>query len=292
MCTRSRWATITPIASRSSWQQIRAARDTHATRGGVYGRQLKAKIERIVGRCQQVKRLVDGLTEEVEELYALTHRTEKRRRLDEGAPDQGLLDAPEALPHAAHRDDEGDQPGQGEDPYGNDEGDDQSDQSDQGEEDDTTLMEMLHHELGEPAGRLWEIRTSARSRRTYRIQHLADSSDVADLHYEYARIAKKGAATFALQVNSLLLDGRKRLGTLPDNADVVAIPWRQQAEPLSAARRGGLCMDWRGGAPSSARAKLARKLNKSSNPLADPVVVAASFMAERRRCSCSTWRYT
>ena len=240
-----------------------STQDVQPSRGGVYGKQLKAKIERIVGRCQQVKRLVDGLTEEVEELYALTHRSEKRRRVEEDAPGQDRHDdTPETQRYEDHHEDREDQPGMDEVSHGRDERDDQSEQPDQGEEDDATLMEMLHHELGEPAGRLWAIRTSARSRRTYRIQYLADSSDVADLHYEYARIAKKGAATFALQANSLLIDGRKRLSTLPDNADVIAIPWRDQAEPPSAMRRGGFQMDWRGGAPSSARAKLARKLSR------------------------------
>ena len=237
-------------------------------RRGGYGKQLKEKIERIAGRCRQVKRLAEGLCQEIEELYDMTHRPEKRRR----AAGEGEAEEPdrpgEEPPTQPY--DEVPEPGDVERGQAHNQHGEDADSSNSEIEDDNALRDLLHNELGAPEGRLWTIRTGIRSRRSYEFQYLSDRLDIADLHFEYARVAKKGAVTFALQADSILIDGKKRLESLSNGSPLIAVPWKEDTDPPSSMRRGGVNQH-RGGAAASARSKLARKLNKSAAPVTDPV---------------------
>ena len=113
----------------------------------------------------------------------------------------------------------------------------------------------------------FRLKTSSRSRRTYSIGYLDNQTTVGDLHFEFARVSKRGARQFRLVQAGVVLDGVLRLGMVDADIDILVEPHSYDdlgESPLSARRRGGDC---RAGAPSSVRSKIARKISKSSQPI-------------------------
>ena len=113
----------------------------------------------------------------------------------------------------------------------------------------------------------FRLKTSSRSRRTYSIGYLDNQTTVGDLHFEFARVSKRGARQFRLVQAGVILDGVLRLGMVDADIDILVEPHSYDdlgESPLSARRRGGDC---RAGAPSSVRSKIARKISKSAQPI-------------------------
>ena len=108
--------------------------------------------------------------------------------------------------------------------------------------------------------RVFRIRSSDRARRSYDIGYLCDLDTVGDLHFEYARVARRGANGFCLVQDGTRLKGTWKLGRIDEKTAIMAPSYDGEAlgSPLSCKRRGG--------SPSSIRSKIARKLSKSSNP--------------------------
>ena len=108
--------------------------------------------------------------------------------------------------------------------------------------------------------RVFRIRSSDRARRSYDIGYLCDLDTVGDLHFEYARVARRGANGFCLMQEGTRLKGTWKLGRIDEKTPIMAPSYDGEAlgSPLSCKRRGG--------SPSSIRSKIARKLSKSSNP--------------------------
>ena len=119
----------------------------------------------------------------------------------------------------------------------------------------------------DPPARTFTLRSQQRSRRHYKISYLDDDCTVGDLHFEFARIAKRGALLFQLVQANVPPVGTQSLRELDHTIDIMVSIYdfaNQGQEPPSARRRGGFL---RGGAPSSVRARLARKIGKSAQPL-------------------------
>ena len=113
----------------------------------------------------------------------------------------------------------------------------------------------------------FRLKTSCRSRRTYSIGYLDNQTTVGDLHFEFARVSKRGARQFRLVQAGVILDGVLRLGMVDADIDILVEPHSYDdlgQSPLSARRRGGDC---RAGAPSSVRSRIARKISKSAQPI-------------------------
>ena len=94
--------------------------------------------------------------------------------------------------------------------------------------------------------------------RVLNLPYIEADNFVADIHFEIARITKRAAWSFELRVQDQLAHGHMRLRQLGDVLHFQGVARsandRANSCPLSAMRRGG--------AASSVRAKMARKLHK------------------------------
>ena len=89
----------------------------------------------------------------------------------------------------------------------------------------------------------FRLKTSSRSRRTYSIGYLDNQTTVGDLHFEFARVSKRGARQFRLVQAGVILDGVLRIGMVDADIDILVEPHSYDdlgESPLSARRRGGL----------------------------------------------------
>ena len=108
------------------------------------------------------------------------------------------------------------------------------------------------------------VQMGERARRKYNLSYVEPNASIGDIHFETARVTKRGAMTFELQQHGQTLDGTTVLHTLGKRIHLWGIARAEQVRhlsPRSAKRRGG-CRVWTGGAPSSLRAKLSRRLTK------------------------------
>ena len=124
------------------------------------------------------------------------------------------------------------------------------------------------------------IQSAPAGRRSYEIGYLnpVDSS-IADLHFEWARVARRGALTFQLCFWGAPLEGWRCLNNVPVGSRIEAWAWYDDGgeEPLSSLRvqrrprgkgRGreggrrpgeGVHPPWRGGSPSQIRYRILKK---------------------------------
>ena len=89
--------------------------------------------------------------------------------------------------------------------------------------------------------RTFKIRTSDRARRSYDIGYLCDLDTVGDLHFEYARVSRRGANGFCLFQDGIKLKGTWRLGRIDDKTVIMAPTHDGESlgSPVSCKRRGG-----------------------------------------------------
>ena len=65
----------------------------------------------------------------------------------------------------------------------------------------------------EEPSRVFRVRSSDRAKRSYDIGYLSDLDTVGDLHFEYARVSRRGANGFCLVQEGIRLRGTWKLGT-------------------------------------------------------------------------------
>ena len=106
----------------------------------------------------------------------------------------------------------------------------------------------------------FRVRTSDLAPRSYDIGYLCDLDTVGDLHFEYARVSRRGANGFCLIQDGIRLKGTWKLERIDDKTIIMAPTHDGESlgSPISCKRRGG--------SPSSIRSKIARKLSKATNP--------------------------
>ena len=110
--------------------------------------------------------------------------------------------------------------------------------------------------------RTFKIRASDRARRSYDIGYLCDLDTVGDLHFEYARVSRRGASGFCLIQDGTRLKGAWKLGRIDDKTAIMAPT--HDGESLGSL----ISCKRRGGSPSSIRSKIARKALQSHQPSA------------------------
>ena len=115
---------------------------------------------------------------------------------------------------------------------------------------------------------LVSVRAGPRARITYPFYYFRPHSLVHEVHFEYARISRRGALTFHLTQWGQPLLGWVRLDTLIQG-EVLEAPRflandQQEEEPLSSCDEPPRM--WRGGSPSKIRAAVARKISQCENP--------------------------
>ena len=88
--------------------------------------------------------------------------------------------------------------------------------------------------------RTFKIRTSDRARRYYDIGYLCDLDTVGDLHFEYARVSRRGANGFCLVQDGIKLKGTWKLGRIDDKTVIMAPSYDGESlgSPVSCKRRG------------------------------------------------------
>ena len=108
------------------------------------------------------------------------------------------------------------------------------------------------------------IQFGVRARRRYNLSYIEPNATIGDVHFEAARVTKRGALTFELQQHGQTLSGTTVLHTLGRRICLDGISRAahvRHLSPRSAMRRGGM-ESIRGGAPSSLRARISRRLVK------------------------------
>ena len=138
---------------------------------------------------------------------------------------------------------------------------DRCDRDDQDTKKDSDEDQEEGEEEEQEECRTWKIRASEKARKVFSFSYFRDCEDVSDLHFEYARVARRGAGKFCLTQDQTPMDGRWQLGRVDEKTEIIACPYEcgERDWPPSAQRRGGH--------PASIRSKLARKVGKSSSPI-------------------------
>ena len=128
-----------------------------------------------------------------------------------------------------------------------------------------------------------KVRSGPRARREYAFRYLPPTDTFSDLHFEYARVARRGALTFELSFRGHPLCGWHRIDTIPEGSLIEAPRFvaDRRDEPLSCLREQPRDEEepWRGGSPSKLRGALSRKLKSAKNTPHDPVGLVQALWA-------------
>ena len=112
-----------------------------------------------------------------------------------------------------------------------------------------------------------EVVMGERGRITYNVSYFPPEGDISDIHHEVARITRRALWGFELTHQGEPIAGTVKLSTLGNSIFLRGKPrsdtQREEASPMSASRRGG--------APSSVRAKIARKASRADVPVPDAI---------------------
>ena len=111
------------------------------------------------------------------------------------------------------------------------------------------------------------VKMGERGRHKYNVSYIEEHNTVADVHFEVARITKRASWSFCLHFRDKPVHEATKLLHLGDRINFLGVMRtnreRERACPLSAIRRGG--------AASSARSRMAKKLQKTSPSILEPL---------------------
>ena len=77
------------------------------------------------------------------------------------------------------------------------------------------------------------VQSGERARRVWPMHYYTAETYIAEVHFEYARLARRGSATFCLQLNGEPLEGFQKLSSIGSGCLVFAPSWTKDNDPPS-----------------------------------------------------------